>query len=286
MDKLQYLVRQIAKTNKKNYENYVVTRIWHRLDNLEIKFVTQQYIAKSDGNYALTDMYFPQLGLHVEVDEPHHHRQISEDIIREQDIVNVTQHEIIRIDISKGIDAIHGQIEGLVQKIIQRISDLGDNFVPWDLKKEHDPHTFLDLGYIDVKDNVAFERSVDAVNCFGYNHKGFQRAGIRHPIEKGTKIWFPKLYPNDGWINKITSDEQLITERPADPAKIQEHMNQYLTNPEKRIVFARVKGPLGDTMYRFKGIYDVDQSASIDKQCMVWKRIAERVKTYRYKEQK
>lgn len=34
--------RQISKTNKKNDENYVITRIWYKLNNENIKFVTQQ----------------------------------------------------------------------------------------------------------------------------------------------------------------------------------------------------------------------------------------------------
>lgn len=44
MNKKEYIIRQIAKTNKKNYENYVVTRIFHLINRLDIKFVTQQYV--------------------------------------------------------------------------------------------------------------------------------------------------------------------------------------------------------------------------------------------------
>ena len=68
MDKKEFLLRQIAKTNKKNYENYVVTRVIHQLDDLSIKVVTQQYVTRRSGR-ALTDLYFPQIGVHVEVDE-------------------------------------------------------------------------------------------------------------------------------------------------------------------------------------------------------------------------
>lgn len=41
MVKLKYIIKQLSKTNKKNYENYVVTRIWHKLNDLDYKFVTQ-----------------------------------------------------------------------------------------------------------------------------------------------------------------------------------------------------------------------------------------------------
>lgn len=281
MDKLEFLIRQIAKTNKKNYENYVITRIWHRLNNLDIKFVTQQYVAKSDGSYALTDMFFPQLNLHIEVDEPHHQRQINQDELRERDIINVTQHEIQRIDVSRGIDDIHERIEEIVQLIMKRVTDLGHRFVPWDLHRETAPQTYVDLGYIDVSDNVAFERIVDAVNCFGYSYKGFQKAGIKHPFKKDTYLWFPKLYPNQSWINGLSPDEQVITERPVDPVEAKKHLNRYLAHPEVRIVFARVKGPLGDTMYRFKGVFKLDSSDSMNRECLVWKKIADRVQTFR-----
>lgn len=283
MDKLEFLIRQIAKTNKKNYENYVVTRIWHRLNNLDIKFVTQQYVAKSDGSYALTDMFFPQINLHVEVDEPHHHKQIDQDELRERDIVNVTQHQIERIDVSQGIEAIHDRIEELVTLIAEKVKECGERFVPWDLHKEINPQTYIDLGYIDVDDNVAFERIVDAVNCFGYNHKGFQKAGIKHPFDKDTFLWFPKLYPNGSWINRLSPDERVITERPVDPVESKEHLNKYLAHPEVRIVFARVKGLLGDTMYRFKGMFNLDSLDSIKQQCLVWRKVSDRVKTYRQK---
>ena len=44
MLKYKYIKSQLAKTNKKNDENYVITRIWNRLDNEDVKFITQQYV--------------------------------------------------------------------------------------------------------------------------------------------------------------------------------------------------------------------------------------------------
>ena len=58
MTKKEFIVRQLAKTNKKNYENYVVTGILHRLADPQVKFVTQQHITRPGGKRALTDMYF------------------------------------------------------------------------------------------------------------------------------------------------------------------------------------------------------------------------------------
>lgn len=52
--KLEYLVKTFSRTNKKDYENYILTCIWHRL----IKLVTQQYVKLIDGIYALIDFIF------------------------------------------------------------------------------------------------------------------------------------------------------------------------------------------------------------------------------------
>ena len=75
MNKTEFIMRQLSKTNKKNFENYVVTRIWNMINDTNIKFITQQYVKRLPEGRALTDMYFPQINLHVEVDEGHHFNQ-------------------------------------------------------------------------------------------------------------------------------------------------------------------------------------------------------------------
>ena len=44
MNKFNYLVRTLSRTNRKDYENYVINRIWNLLYNPEIKPVSQQYV--------------------------------------------------------------------------------------------------------------------------------------------------------------------------------------------------------------------------------------------------
>ena len=94
MNKLEFISRQFSKAEKKRFEHYVVTRIWHSLDDLSIKFVTQQYVSRPDSR-ALTDMFFPQLQIHIEIDEGHHKKQIEWDKLREVDIINATGHEVL-----------------------------------------------------------------------------------------------------------------------------------------------------------------------------------------------
>lgn len=134
VEKLDFISRQLARTYRKRFEQYVVTRIWHHLDDLDIKIITQQYIVRPNGR-ALTDLYFPQLSLHIEVDESYHLGQVEKDKLRENDIVNATGHEIIRVDTSKGINLLNCQIEQIVEKIrIKKKQCI--NFIKWDLAME------------------------------------------------------------------------------------------------------------------------------------------------------
>ena len=45
--KLEYMERLFAKIGKKKTESYVISRIWHQLDDDRVKFVVQQYIRRT-----------------------------------------------------------------------------------------------------------------------------------------------------------------------------------------------------------------------------------------------
>ena len=208
MDKKEYYIKQLSKTNKKNYENYVVCRIINFIDDLSLKFITQQPITMRNGKKALTDLYFPQIDLHIEVDEAFHKNQIDKDKMREADIVSATSHTIERIDVTKNIELINLRIDNIVKKIKDTIEGKKGNntFIPWNIETEYERKTYVDKGYIDLDDKVAFKKIVDACNCFGCNYHGYQRAMARHPVEKDKALWFPKLYENENWQNNITDD--------------------------------------------------------------------------------
>lgn len=282
MDKKEYIIRQLGRTKNKKYEAYVVTRIIHLLNDFSIKFITQQYVTRPEGR-ALTDLFFPQFGLHIEVDEGQHFSQanIKEDKIREADIINATGHEILRIDVTKSFEEINIQIETVVKKL--KSLRQASSFIPWDIESEFDTMTFIKRGYIDIVDNVAFKTIKDACNCFGHNYTRYQRAGATHP-DPDVMLWFPKLFPNGEWDNQISPDEEVITERNEDDEKAKEHVLSHLNNKEKhkhqRIVFAKVRGNLGDILYRFRGHYKLDVKNSNGITGLIWRRIGTRVKTY------
>lgn len=287
MNKTDYIIRQIAKSYNKTYENYVVTRIWHLLNNLDIKFVTQQHVTRPTGR-ALTDMYFPQIQLHIEVDEPspnHFNKdgsQVEKDIAREADIINAAEHTAVRriSALENNIESINQQIDELVSFIKKEI-DLKKP-TPWDFEAEYNSKTYIDRGSISVDDNVAFRTIKDACNCFGHNYAGYQKAFAKHAIEDEEKmLWFPKLYENEDWDNWISPDEVEIHERnKTDHTAYFEQAKNNLDNLKERITFARVRSNLGDVMYRFKGVYKFDVPASEHAGKIIYKRTSDQVKTY------
>lgn len=284
MTKLDFIAKQLAKAQNKKYEHYVVNRIWNLLNDSRVKFVTQQFVARPEGR-ALTDMFFPQLEVHIEVDEGFHKKQIDADKLREADIINATGHQILRVDVTQNIEAINDDINRIVEAIKSKINSL-ENFTPWDLEMEQNPQTYIDKGYIDVKDNVAFRTMADAASCFGKDYrKGLQKAYIRHPVESSKRLWFPKFYENEEWVNQISDDEETIIEFSKISERFDDHFEKGLSEKtESRIVFAKVKSPLGDLMYRFKGEYKLDREAAKQLNRLVHCRIATRVKTYPFQD--
>ena len=73
------LVDQIHRTAYKRHENFVLGSLIHDPLLSELKVITQHYVRLKDSNYALIDIFFPQLNLAVEVDEPHHEGQRDSD---------------------------------------------------------------------------------------------------------------------------------------------------------------------------------------------------------------
>jgi hypothetical protein len=129
MNKTDYILKSLQKISHKKWELFVISRIIHKLDDPEIEFVTQQLVRLPDGRRALTDLYFPQLSIHLEVDERHHFEQnagddlglsyVPDDQRREQDIVQITEHELHRIRVCNE----NGDLD------FTTVAELADDFV-------------------------------------------------------------------------------------------------------------------------------------------------------------
>lgn len=277
MNKLDFVIRQFSRIKKKRFESYVVNRIWHLINDIDIKPVTQQYVRRK-GSFSLTDLYFPQLKLHIEVDEPHHERFYINDQLREADIIEATNHKVERIKIQGGIEDVNKKIDEIVLLITEEIEIVkkDGSFEPWDPNREFNPLFYIDKGYLDVNENPAFRRIVDAANCLGQNAKGYQRAFIPCKAYNDHYLWFPKLYKNGEWNNSLSEDGITIYEKPTDLSKLSQHLENVRSKGRTRIVFPRVVDNLGSVLYRFKGVFALDLDRSNLENGAIYTRIATR----------
>lgn len=274
LTKQEYIIRQIAKTNKKNFENYVVTRIVHSINTNEVKFLTQQYVKRPDG-HALTDLYLPQISLHIEIDEPFHTKQEVNDLDRELDIINATNHQIKRIKITDSINDLNKQIDDLITFINSEVNQRKnlDRFEYWNYEEEFDPNYWIKKGELKLEDNPKFRTILDACNCMGQNYKNCQRGFYTSKHYEKHHLWFPKFYENEEWNNSISEDGETITEICKTPEKAANHFKRSINYNTLRIVFPRSIDNLGYKLYSFKGIFKTDLEASSIEKGVVHRRV-------------
>ena len=130
MTKDDYILTSLRKIKHKEWEFFVISRIIHGLDDDEIEFVSQQLVRRPNNTWALMDLYFPQFGLHIEIDEPNHLNQQEADAKRERDIVQITGREPVHIAIAeadksrKSIATIRAEVDKIIDYIKERKADL------------------------------------------------------------------------------------------------------------------------------------------------------------------
>lgn len=286
LSKQEYIYRSLKKVSHKGREAFVISRILHLLDDDEIEFVTQQVIQLRDGKRALTDLFFPQFSLHVEVDERHHLSKQEEDKIREGNIVEVTKHKIKRIKMSdrKGdrkLEVIRGEIDDLVDQIrkLKKMAIANNMFSPWNLESRYLMGPKKKKGYVDVDDFDEFLLQAEAMRCFGFKGKAYQRGYWRIDDSSGDALWFPRMFRHGMWHNKLINDgktiiEEAITEKGIKSVKRQRR--EFTKNPEgKRIVFAKIRNPLGQNLFRYVGTFKVSHDLS-KKNRVVFHRVSKR----------
>ena len=281
--KLLYLVKTLSRTKRKDYENYVIGAIWHRLNNLEIKPVSQQYVQRSDGKYALLDLYFPQINVGIECDEAYHEQNIEPDKIREAKVEQALSalqtgkdFTFIRINANTGIDEFEKQINEVVEQIKRVYKKYG--CPKWSEEKDS-VEQVLDSGVLSLYDNLQFAKIIDIAKCFGRDYKAMQASTFF--LDKNTVVWCPKLAiemngdlkaPSAaGWLNVLSEQWDRITTIVPEDKKQQE---KYRKPDLKVLVFAQSKNTLGQISYRFLGVYAFEKSEGNHKK-VTYKRISE-----------
>lgn len=283
--RLEYISKLFEKTSKKRIETYVISRLWHLLSDLDIKFVPQQYVKRNNEKYALTDLYLPQIGMHIEINEPAHYdseEHIEIDNKRKKEIEYKTNHIVRVIDCRESLENIHKQIDDIIFEIRERTNQHKINgiFVPWENDSEFLPDYHKNKGYLKVQEQPSL-RTIDDI-CALFNVKvpmrGYLRRGsTMHPIEKDIEIWWPNA-SNRLWENQISEDGTTIFERHRDIEKRKDHVAWVVNQDYRRAVFLCDRDILGFTFYRFKGIFSIDKVLTQPGNGIVWKLIEKEMK--------
>lgn len=276
MTKDEYILRSLSRISKKKWEFFIISRILHGLDDDEIEFVTQQLVRRPDGSRALTDIFFPQFDIHLEIDEPHHNNQEVEDFKREQDIIQITGHQIERIKIPDKsrtvgvIEEVRDEVDNIIKIIKGRkqIAIKEETFIPWDYESRYSADPVIARKIVSIKDNVVFRTQVEALRCFGFSGKGWQRGAWIIPDGTHDAVWFPRLYRHGIWLNELTDEGKTIYERALkDDASayedgvrsIEKQRENNSKHPDRKyIVFAKARDALGFNLLRYVGSFTMN----------------------------
>ena len=267
-DKKEYLVKTLSRTNRKDYENYVINRIYSRLNDLDIKPMTQKYVKrKIEGKYgySLIDLYFPQFNIGIECDEPHHILQEEQDKLRTEDIIaelgnykekRITVYDKSIIDINNAIDKI---VEIIKLSKEQQIKS--KEFKKWEILTPQE--YFENKDKITISDDIEFSTINEASNLiFGTNYKGQQKAWfpIKTITDKQIMAWFPQLAiekdntiiaSSNGWLNTINDNKDTIFEY----KDFGKNTNNEFDKRE-RITFMKMKDKITNkSSYKFLGVF-------------------------------
>ncbi|MFT8890113.1 MAG: AbaSI family restriction endonuclease [Ethanoligenens sp.] len=275
--KRDYLIKTFSRTKRKDYENYIVNAIWHRLNRLDIQPVTQQYVKRSDGKWALLDLYFPQINFAVECDEAYHINNSDNDMTREltmeemlSSVEETAGFRLRRVEAYECIDSIDQQVGDVVAEIKDILGST--EIVPWDI---YTPAYELAIrqGSLSIFDNFRFDTIAASCRCFGKHYKNMQRSFFN--IGQNYHIWCPQLAVDKGntlqaasagWLNILSDNWKTITE-----INTEGRMGKLEEN-NSRITFAKSRDVLGRNAYRFIGVYRYSAEES-DGSTRIYKRI-------------
>ena len=268
MTKLEYLNRVFSRTRGKDFENYVITQIWAKVEDFGLYPVTQQYVKRPSG-YALIDLYFPQINLGIEVDElPYHDNNIDSDKMRMDDIFNSVPDIHLERVRETDYKEVKNQIDGAVRKIQQRAKNYSffwaENWI--EMEYQEKLASIKRNGKLSVQDNIRFSRSQVLNDIFnrGYSEGFFKFGKSWFKLSESKYVWLPHLTPQKDWNNVLSDDWETITQEYIGTKKLENdgmYIDDYL-----RHVFAKYKDSFGNTSYRFVGIFkgkDVENKVCI-----------------------
>ena len=274
----------LTKISHKRLESYVIHSIWYKLDNPDIHFVFQQYVVRKAGKYALADLYLPQLGLVVEINEPAHYKNTEADKIRNAEISEYAKVLIVNcynvVDdkaVACSLEELNHRTDEVMDKIKHRIRQT--DIQPW--KGSDAPKEIRQRGVLSVEDNVSLNTIDDIAAVFGTKpkHKGFLRvSAVWVPTKENQElVWWPNT-SHSKWCNELSPDKLTITEYPKVEKERRTHMLSHLDKGVKRITFLKYTDWLGMNTYRFVGVFQLNREKSLKENKCIWERASDTYK--------
>lgn len=227
------------------------------------------------------DMYIPSIKVQIEVDEDHHNDDKNKklDAMRQEDIdskihcmnalertqiINIPEpQEPIRIRVTDNdkkvlsLGTINKAIEEAVKTIQGKIEKLKPD--SWDYESEYSWRKYKDKTSIKVADNIELRYISDVHNIFGGTKGGGKeftegaqtRAYWPYPSNQQDQyIWCPKK-GHDKWNNEMDESGKFIYEKVEEKAD----MNKQIETEPSRVTFYHSRDNLGQTFYRFCGVF-------------------------------
>lgn len=172
---------------------------------------------------------------------------MADDKRREAEIISELGVEFARIPCShpETIQTVNLRIEALIDRL--RELKRKDDFKAYDYDTEYSTAQWIRQGYIEVGQPVKFRTHADTLELFGKHYKDWFRGTCK--LDDKTMVWFPKLYPNGRFDNRLIENGQTIVMKDT-----VEEM-QPIDLPERVITFAHQKDELGALYYHFKGVF-------------------------------
>lgn len=270
----------LAKIANKPTESYVINWLWHRLDDIRVRFVLQQYVKRKEG-YAHANLYLPQLGMIVEVNEEYHEtdEQKLKDAIRNREVADATKAAVFIIRASGSLQEIHEQVDEIVSEIRRRIIALGDKFLPCDYSiTRSTPEYYKSRGFFSVNTEDWLTNIDDIAAVFETKpkHRGYLRvSSVGVPNRPDEIVWWPQ--PNHKvWYNELSDDGLFIYKyNKKSEEERRKHIEPWLNSKQKRITFMKHLSYGVLPTYTFVDVFQINKEKSIENNMCVWERISD-----------
>ena len=141
-------------------------------------------------------------------------------------------------------------------------------FAPWDFETRYLSDRVIKKGFLDVDDNDVFQLQIEALKCFGFKGKGYQRGAWKIPDGSNYVVWFPRLYRHGCWHNYLKDSGKTIVERAVSGDGLKSIKEQRAEEEKYKgrnhIVFAKSKDALGFNLLRYVRTFEMALFDSTD----------------------